>query len=115
MVATLQILLLYSRKGVHAHPAESCKADLPDTEFHLMDGHDGDIVHDTTLIGGILKKMDANLNGHNLPVVLGIAGGSGSGKSTLATAILMALGKEHVTYISHDSYYKDLRHLTLVS
>jgi len=45
------------------------------------------------------------------PVIVGIAGGSGSGKTTLTQAIVAALGKDHVSYISHDSYYKDLSHL----
>lgn len=41
-------------------------------------------------------------------MVVGIAGGSGSGKTTLAKAVVKILGEEHVTFISHDSYYKDL-------
>lgn len=44
-------------------------------------------------------------------IVLGIAGGSGSGKTTLARAIYETLGEENITYITHDSYYKDLSHL----
>jgi len=47
------------------------------------------------------------------PVIVGIAGGSGSGKTTLTHAIVAALGKDHVSYISHDSYYKDLSHLPI--
>ncbi|GMH48933.1 hypothetical protein TrRE_jg2445, partial [Triparma retinervis] len=47
-------------------------------------------------------------------LVVGIAGGSGSGKTTLAQAIYTALGKEdNVTFISHDSYYKDLSSWTM--
>ena len=45
--------------------------------------------------------------------MLGIAGGSGSGKTTLAKAIYESLGESKITYITHDSYYKDLSHLTL--
>ena len=42
------------------------------------------------------------------------AGGSGSGKTTLAQAIYTALGREdNVTFISHDSYYKDLSSWTM--
>eukprot|EP01041_Mallomonas_annulata_P004780 gene4780-9511_t len=46
-------------------------------------------------------------------IVLGIAGGSGSGKTTLAQAVVDALGKENITFISHDSYYRDLSHLPM--
>jgi len=46
-------------------------------------------------------------------IVLGIAGGSGSGKTTLAKAIYESLGEMNITFISHDSYYKDLSHLTM--
>lgn len=34
-----------------------------------------------------------------------------SGKTTFAKAIYHALGEEHVTYITHDSYYRDLSRL----
>jgi len=47
------------------------------------------------------------------PLTVGVAGGSGSGKTTFARALYEALGEEHVTYITHDSYYKDLSHLSL--
>lgn len=40
-------------------------------------------------------------------------GGSGSGKTTLSRAIVDALGSDNITYIAHDSYYKDLSHLSL--
>ena len=47
-------------------------------------------------------------------LVVGIAGGSGSGKTTLADAIFTGLGREeNVTFISHDSYYKDLSGSTM--
>jgi uridine kinase len=46
-------------------------------------------------------------------IIVGIAGGSGSGKTTLASAIYERLGAENVAFISHDSYYRDRRHLTL--
>lgn len=108
VVTALQLLLLHSHRPVHASSLQTCKADVAEPE-------DCDMAHDAALIGGILAKMDSNLNTYKLPIVLGVAGGSGSGKTTLAQALVMALGKEHVTYISHDSYYKDLSHLTLVS
>lgn len=34
-----------------------------------------------------------------------------SGKTTFARALYEALGPEHVTHLTHDSYYKDLSHL----
>jgi uridine kinase len=46
-------------------------------------------------------------------IVIGIAGGSGSGKTTLSEAIYQAIGKENICYISHDSYYRDLSHLSM--
>jgi len=45
-------------------------------------------------------------------LVVGIAGGSGSGKTTLAAALFKALGEEQCAYIMHDSYYKDVTHLS---
>ena len=45
------------------------------------------------------------------PLVIGIAGGSGSGKTTLAMAILERVGQEHIAYLPHDAYYKDLSDL----
>lgn len=47
------------------------------------------------------------------PLVVGIAGGSGSGKSELAGAIASALGGDRrVVLLQHDSYYRDLQHLS---
>ncbi len=47
------------------------------------------------------------------PVIIGICGGTGSGKTTLTRAIIDRMGCENVTIISHDSYYKDLSHLSM--
>lgn len=47
------------------------------------------------------------------PLVIGIAGGSGSGKTTLARLILDRVGHEHIAYLPHDAYYKDLSELPL--
>jgi len=47
------------------------------------------------------------------PVVIGIAGGSGSGKTTVANVILERVGAEHIAYLPHDAYYKDLSDLPL--
>jgi uridine kinase len=45
---------------------------------------------------------------HNIPLVIGIAGGSGSGKTTVAQEILNRVGPDRIAYLQHDSYYKDL-------
>ena len=47
------------------------------------------------------------------PIIIGVAGGTASGKSTVAEAILERVGREHIAYIQHDSYYRDLSHLPL--
>jgi uridine kinase len=45
---------------------------------------------------------------------IGIAGGSGAGKSTLASQLYEALGgSRHVTYLVHDSYYRDQSHKSM--
>jgi uridine kinase len=46
------------------------------------------------------------------PLVIGIAGGSGSGKTTVANVILDRVGANHIAYLPHDAYYKDLRDLS---
>lgn len=45
---------------------------------------------------------------HKIPLVIGIAGGSGSGKTTVAQEILNRVGANHIAFLQHDSYYKDL-------
>ncbi len=45
------------------------------------------------------------------PIIIGVAGGTGSGKTTVASRILDRVGAEHITYIAHDAYYRDLSHL----
>jgi len=45
---------------------------------------------------------------HSLPLVIGIAGGSGSGKTTVAQEILNRVGPDHIAYLQHDSYFKNL-------
>lgn len=42
------------------------------------------------------------------PLVIGIAGGSGSGKTTVANVIIERVGEQHIAYLPHDAYYKDL-------
>lgn len=45
---------------------------------------------------------------HPEPLTTGIAGGSGSGKTTVAQEILARVGPDHISFLQHDSYYKDL-------
>ncbi len=44
-----------------------------------------------------------------MAVIIGISGGSGSGKSRLAHELADALGRDRVTVLPFDAYYKDLR------
>lgn len=46
------------------------------------------------------------------PYVIGVAGGSGSGKTSISRQIREMVGAEHITYLQHDSYYRDHSHLT---
>lgn len=46
------------------------------------------------------------------PIILGIAGGTGSGKTTVARSLIHLIGAEHIAYLEHDNYYRDLSHLS---
>lgn len=48
----------------------------------------------------------------SVSVIIGVAGGTGSGKTTVAMQILERVGTEHVAYIPHDAYYRDLNNLS---
>lgn len=48
-----------------------------------------------------------------MPIIIGVAGGSGSGKTTVVRAIVRALGRDQVTVVHHDAYYRDASHLSL--
>ena len=48
------------------------------------------------------------------PVLIGVAGGSGSGKTTVSHAILERVGRDRITYLQHDAYYRDRGSLPLV-
>ena len=45
---------------------------------------------------------------HPTPLVIGVAGGTGYGKTTVANVILKRVGKEHIAYLPHDAYYREL-------
>lgn len=46
------------------------------------------------------------------PLIIGVAGGSGSGKTTVVEHIINAIGEEEILLLQHDSYYRDLKHLS---
>lgn len=46
------------------------------------------------------------------PVTIAVAGGTGSGKTTISNALLGKVGSNHIAYLPHDAYYKDLSHLS---
>jgi len=45
--------------------------------------------------------------------VIGVAGGSGSGKTTVVCRIVESLGRDRVTVLEHDRYYRDRNDLRL--
>lgn len=45
------------------------------------------------------------------PFIIGVAGGTGSGKTTVARTIYDRVGPGRIEWISHDSYYRDFKHL----
>lgn len=47
------------------------------------------------------------------PLIIGVAGGSGSGKTTVVRRIIERIGDNNILLIQHDSYYRDLSHLTI--
>jgi uridine kinase len=47
------------------------------------------------------------------PIIIGVAGGTGSGKTTVSRAILQRVGAARIAYLEHDSYYRELAHLSL--
>jgi uridine kinase len=47
------------------------------------------------------------------PLVIGVAGGTGSGKTTVSNAIVERVGRERITLLQHDSYYRDLAHMPI--
>lgn len=48
----------------------------------------------------------------NRPLIIGVAGGTGSGKTTVSRVIRNRVGIDRIAYLQHDSYYKDLSHLS---
>ena len=46
------------------------------------------------------------------PLIIGVSGGTGSGKTRFAKELLLRCDPNEVIYISQDSYYKNLKHLS---
>lgn len=46
------------------------------------------------------------------PVIIGVAGGTGAGKTTVVNHITNQIGDDNIVVLEHDSYYRDLKHLT---
>lgn len=46
------------------------------------------------------------------PLIIGVAGGSGSGKTTVVRHIMDSIGETNILLLQHDSYYRDLKHLS---
>lgn len=46
------------------------------------------------------------------PVIIGVAGGTGAGKTTVIRRISDQIGDENIVVLEHDSYYRDLKHLS---
>ncbi len=46
------------------------------------------------------------------PLIIGVAGGSGSGKTTVVRHIMDSIGEDNILLLQHDSYYRDLKHLS---
>jgi uridine kinase len=44
-------------------------------------------------------------------MIIGVAGGTASGKTTVSKRILEAVKADHLAYLQHDAYYRDLSHL----
>jgi uridine kinase len=82
------------------------KNSIDDVEFQFITPVKGSIRAAEPLVNKINESSSNDI------IVIGIAGGSGSGKTTLAKAIYENIGTDNITFISHDSYYKDLSHLS---
>lgn len=46
------------------------------------------------------------------PFIVGVAGGTGGGKTTVSNQLRDTIGSDKIAYIQHDSYYRDISHLS---
>jgi uridine kinase len=58
--------------------------------------------------------ISENTETFKYPLVIAVAGGSGSGKTTLCRKIIKIYGEDRIAYLSLDSFYHDLSHLTVL-
>ena len=61
----------------------------------------------------VIETLGTSPSGGDTPLVVGISGGTGSGKTSVSRSLYEKLGKNKIAFISHDNYYKDLRHLSI--
>lgn len=45
-------------------------------------------------------------------LIIGVAGGSAAGKTTVVNHITEQIGRDNILILQHDSYYRDLKHLS---
>jgi len=57
-------------------------------------------------------QYNSDMREQTTPLVIGIAGGTGSGKTTVANIIVARIGTDHISFLPHDAYYKDLSSLS---
>ena len=57
--------------------------------------------------------MDEPVHPVHRPAIIGVAGGSASGKTTVVERVIASLGADQVTFIQHDSYYRDRSNVPL--
>ena len=87
-----------------------------DTSLSLDDyiGDVNGVVNDDVIIEEVVDTKT-----RTKPYIIGIAGGTGAGKTTFAQRIYDSIASSTsssssgIVHISHDSYYKDLSHLSL--
>jgi uridine kinase len=53
-----------------------------------------------------------SLGKNDLCFTIGVCGGSGSGKTTFCRKLIEFLGRNNISFLKQDDYYKDLSHLT---
>lgn len=58
-----------------------------------------------------MTEVENDSRENHRPVTIAVAGGTGSGKTTISNALLGRVGAQHIAYLPHDAYYKDLSHL----
>ena len=98
-------ILAKSKSDISNLAAQDFSSDLINSRTYL------DFMQRMKNLTSSSTNSKSNLNYE--PVIVGIAGGSASGKTTFAKAIIDALGPDHVSLIGHDSYYKELSHMSI--